>query len=385
MSYLLRVVLGRAGDPRLRKEWATTGLNERLDLEAIYRAMRGHDGNVRSYMVLDANVLDLSQTLFYYDKDLSFSKRRSGFMSIYPAAEFLALRLLFLHKIEKGEKIRLGPLVKHIARLKDPRNTPAPAWLRDSGLTPQEGKLIRECILRQPSLTEYLKDPFLVAALHAVGLLHLDPWTRGRLKAARYARVPCARAPRFRETDRVRVAVLTSLTRQFRKGEGGCGFEPTEHLSTLVARLEKGIVGTAADLILEAIPGKKTPGALRRAGQEVRRRVAFAVQDHRPLVVYPENAEQVIRDVCPDADFVVILRGKRAYLAMHVDPQRDIYPAVNRLYVDMSDIEYNTAQDAYEEVARFIVSRLGKMKHREDTPEVREALYRSKPRRDAFR
>jgi len=103
------------------------------------------------------------------------------------------------------------------------------------------------------------------------------------------------------------------------------------------------------------------------------------------LVVYPENAEQVIRDVCPDADFVVILRGKRAYLAMHVDPQRDIYPAVNRLYVDMSDIEYNTAQDAYDEVARFIVSRLGKMKHREDTPEVREALYRSKPRRDAFR
>jgi len=65
-----------------------------------------------------------------------------------------------------------------------------------------------------------------------------------------------------------------------------------------------------------------------------------------------------IREVCPEADFTVILLGKNTYRAIYVDPVRDIYPSVNRLYLDIMDIEYNQAGEEIDTISQFICVRL---------------------------
>ena len=82
------------------------------------------------------------------------------------------------------------------------------------------------------------------------------------------------------------------------------------------------------------------------------------MEDKRPLVIYPENASRVIREVCPKADFTVILLGKNIYRAIYFDPAKDIYPSVNRLYIDIFDIQYHQAEEEIDQISQFICSRL---------------------------
>ncbi len=82
--------------------------------------------------------------------------------------------------------------------------------------------------------------------------------------------------------------------------------------------------------------------------------LTFYIENERPLVIYPENASQIIREVCPEADFTVILLGKNIYRAIYFDPARDVYPFVNRLYIDILDIKYNQAGEEIETISQFI-------------------------------
>ena len=41
------------------------------------------------------------------------------------------------------------------------------------------------------------------------------------------------------------------------------------------------------------------------------RKIKFFIEDERPFVIYPENASRVSREVCPDANFTIILMGKK--------------------------------------------------------------------------
>ena len=77
-------------------------------------------------------------------------------------------------------------------------------------------------------------------------------------------------------------------------------------------------------------------------------------------MVQPGNAEEVIQDVCPDADFVVIVTDKNLYLPMNVDEERDVYPHVPRVYLDMLDLRYGRVDDWIEEIAGFIRAGLGR-------------------------
>jgi hypothetical protein len=82
------------------------------------------------------------------------------------------------------------------------------------------------------------------------------------------------------------------------------------------------------------------------------------VQDDRPLVIYPSNAEAVVRQVCPEADFVLILLGKNVYLSFAIDPEKDVYPSTNRMYLDIIDLKYAQIDQELDIIARFVLAKL---------------------------
>ncbi len=79
--------------------------------------------------------------------------------------------------------------------------------------------------------------------------------------------------------------------------------------------------------------------------------------DHRPLVVYPQNAESVIQNAFNDSDFNVIVLGKNVYLSMHF-LDVDTFPHVNRLYLDMMDIRHGQADYEISQISMFVFNRL---------------------------
>jgi hypothetical protein len=81
-----------------------------------------------------------------------------------------------------------------------------------------------------------------------------------------------------------------------------------------------------------------------------RRRLAFYTLA-RPVTITPENADRVIGQLCPRADFTVILLGKNVYRAIFIDPQADIPPHKNHIFLDVDDVRYQQIDD---EVAAIV-------------------------------
>ncbi len=84
LAYMIQVTLGKAGNPKLREEWRSRGLNLPLDFSAISNLMQGPEKDPRRVMVLDNNILGLSQVLYHYDKSLNLFKERGGQESVFP-------------------------------------------------------------------------------------------------------------------------------------------------------------------------------------------------------------------------------------------------------------------------------------------------------------
>lgn len=339
LAYLLEIALGRLGDPAQREAWQTRGLNVPLpDLAEVEEIMRDTARNELALMVLDSNLRFLTRVLYHYDPRLSLHKS-SRVISLYPAPEFVALRLLLLQKVHRKERLRLGGLMRRPHLLSPGRRKVSQEALQAVGLRLEELRLIRDIVAAEPHLYGYLSCPFLVQALWRIGVVEWDDFVRDRVEEANYQGVPCGCSREGEEGEGgVRIAVLPSMTTEFealdRPAPGApFGFLPTEHLLEL------------EDKLVEAIRG--------RAGDAV-----FCLEQTRPLVIHPENAEKVIADVCPNADFVVILTGKNLYLPMHIDEDQDVYPHVPRIYLDILDLEYDQGQEQVEAVAKFIRSRL---------------------------
>jgi hypothetical protein len=334
LAYLLEIVTGRLGDPDLREEWRTRGVDLPLPgLAEVEAVMMDSARNELTLMVLDPDLRFLTRVLYHYDPRLSLHKGMGG---IYPAPEFVALRLLLLGKIHRGERIRLGPLMERSAMLLNTAGEVPEEDLQAVGLSEKELRLIREILASEPHLIGYLGSPHMVSALWRIGVVERDAFVERKLREASYAAVPCGCEGTAEEN--VRVAVLPSLITEFEALEGPApgapfGFVPTDRLLRLQADL--------ADAV-----GSRAPGA------------TFCLEQVRPLVIHPANAEKAIREVCPDADFVVILTDKNLYLPMHIDEEQDTWPRVSRVYLDVLDIEYDQAGDRVEEVAAFVRSRL---------------------------
>lgn len=370
LSYLLQVVLGQAGRLGSREDWKIRGIDEKLDFRNIVEVMTNPERNQLDLMVLDMNILDLTRTLYYYDEKLSLYKGDFSVASIYPAPEFIAVRLLLLQKIHRTEKINLKALIDRDGLLLYPGLEPSKEDLDAINLKPAELKLIRDVIKSEPRIYQYLKSPFLVKAFYETGAIKGGAFVKQRIRDANYKRYQCSRFGGSHKLDALKILILPSMTREFYHGDSNRnlsrhGFKPTEFFDEMVKKLREEILSaTKTRLRKEFIRLRKGKPEISvsqwdklwtRIAEE---NISFYIEDERPLVIYPENAEQVIRDICPEADFTVILLGKNVYKSISFDKIRDVYPFVDRLYIDIMDIKHSETEEETEKISDFICSRL---------------------------
>ncbi|MFH1082212.1 MAG: hypothetical protein V1751_02355 [Pseudomonadota bacterium] len=370
LSYLLQVVLGQAGELSLRKDWRTRGIHENLDFSTIVEVMTQSEKNQHDVMVLDPNILDLTRTLYYYDERLSLYKGDFSVASVYPAPEFIAIRLLLLQKIDRAEKVDFEALIDRERLLLNQDAAPSPEDLNAMNLRPDELKLLREIIRSEPHIYKYLRSPFLIKAFYEAGAIAGGESVKQSIREASYRRYPCRR---FRGSDRrdaLKILFLPSMTMDFYHGDSHAslsqhGFKPSEFFDKMAKKLAEDILSSTKIRVREEIikPGNgKSEISMTQWNklwaQIVKENISFYIEDERPLVIYPENAEQVIREVCPEADFTVILLGKNVYRTIYFDKTRDIYPFADRLYIDIMDIKHSETEEEMEKVGDFICSRL---------------------------
>ena len=340
MAYLLRVVLGQAGKPDGRREWATTARRSDLKLASFYEIMSSPERNIQEIMVLDSNILDISRILYHYDEKLNYSKGKPGLTSIYPAPEFLAIRVLLLRKIERGEKISLEALFERESKLLKKDYRPSLADLEATNLRVEEWDLIRDILWKEPHLYDYLKSPFLVKALYETGVVSKDGFTGRKIAEASYRGCRCRLLGGTRGKGSLKIFLLPSMTKEFEPSTTSNALRPTPFLSDMMGRLQTEVMNCITEQ-----PGITT-------------RVSFYLLDELPLVIFPENAQEVVQDVCPDADFAIIVLGKNVYLALDIDGTRDVYPSVNRMYIDLADIQYDQIHEMCEKISEFICGKM---------------------------
>ena len=215
-----------------------------------------------------------------------------------------------------------------------------------------------------------MRCPCLISSLFELGVLHEDAYVMKKLGHTNYKAFPCRPFGRSRAKGAVNIAILPSLTKEFSFAEGDkifqpYGFRPTEFFEETVERLKEEVLKETKATLFEEVNRHRAQRA-RILGEEweslwrriSEKEISFYIQDQRPLVVYPENAEAVIRGVCKGADLTIILLGKNVYLSLHIDEERDVYPHVRRLYVDIMDIKHNQIQEVTEQTAGFLHERL---------------------------
>lgn len=370
LAYLLQVVLGQAGRPESREDWKIRGIDEELDFKNIVEVMTNPERNQLDLMVLDLNILDLTRTLYYYDEKLSLYKGDFSVASIYPAPEFIAIRLVLLQKIHRTEKIDIKALIDREELLLCPGLEPSKEDLNAMNLKPAELKLIKDIIESEPRIYQYLKSPCLIKAFYNTGAIEGGEFVKQRIREANYKRYRCSRFGGSDKLDALKILFLPSMMREFYHGDAirslsQHGFKPTEFFDEMVKKLAEEILSATKNRLRKEVTRLKkgNPEISVSQWEKLWTRIAeenisFYIEDERPLVIYPENAEQVIRDVCPEADFTVILLGKNIYKSIFFDKTRDVYPFVDHLYIDIMDIKHSEAEDETEKISEFICSRL---------------------------
>ena len=368
LAYLLKVVLGRAGQLKSREDWRVRAFEEPLDFDHIVKVMRNPEKNQLDFMVLDPDILDLSQVLFHYDEKLSLYKGDYGVTSVYPAPEILALRLFLLKKINSGERMDLDAFIQREGDLLNKDYQPSSEDLAATGLSEVEMKFLRDIFLSEPAFYRYLTCPFLLKELGETDVFASGKLTESIVQSARYTPFRCRPMGPGGNPDAVRIAFLPSMTKEFVYGKDAAslsrhGFKPTEFLDEIFNNLKTEILEATRETLKRKLSKppylKLSKRRWAKLWQQImKHNIAFYVENERPLAIYPENAAQVIGEVCPEADFTVILMGKNIYRAIFFDPPNDLYPSVNRLYMDIMDIEYHEGGEEIDTISQFICSRL---------------------------
>ncbi len=247
LAYLLQIVLGQAGRSGSREDWKIRGIDEELDFRNIVEVMTDPERDQLDLMVLDLNILDLTRTLYYYDEKLSLYKGDFGVASIYPAPEFIAIRLLLLQKIHRTEKINLKALIDREALLLDPELKPSPGDLNAMNLKPAELKLIRDIIESEPRIYQYLKSPFLIKAFYDTGAIEGGKFVGQKIREANYKKYRCSLFGGSDKLATLKILFLPSIMREFYYGDSNRGlsqhgFKPTEFFHEMTKKLVKEIL-----------------------------------------------------------------------------------------------------------------------------------------------
>ena len=260
LSYLMQVVVGSAGDPTIRQAWKTRALSATLDYNQVGYIMRDPKRKVSELMVYDANILGLSKVLFYYNHRLNYFKGSALQESVYPSEELLAIRLFMVQKIAKGEKVRMGNLVALPGLFTDPLTEPSPVALAMANLSTEELRLLRDVVHAEPFFKDYLEDPFLVEALHRVGVVEMDAYVRSKIAAADYGHLAAAYPKEMEQDTVVRVAILPSMTKSFdfqAKGTTGfpLGFQANDDYTHAAEALKNRLKAALQQRVLDTLEG----------------------------------------------------------------------------------------------------------------------------------
>ncbi len=346
MAYLMEVVLGRAGNPAERSAWATRGLDLPLNFDLVSKRMYGPVPLRAELMVLDTNILGLSEVLYHYDRRLNLFKGKRGNDSLYPCAELMATRLFLVHKLFQGEKVGLAAMIRCKGLFTPGSRDPREAELAAMNLTDMEFSFLKAIFQSEPAFLRYMEHPFLVSTLRRIGVVEQDAFTLSADQSANYRRWACPASNPLQRSP-VTIAILPSLNPMFDASPGPAGaVTPSRDYEIILDHLKKAILDrlvrkhldSGQSAPFEQLPVFFTPG--------------------RPMVIHPGNAGRVIEDVCPKADFTLILLGKNVYRAIHIDPENDIYPHEKRIYLDVDDIQYQQIDDDIETIVNAIMPAL---------------------------
>ena len=189
-----------------------------------------------------------------------------------------------------------------------------------------------------------------------------------KIEAADYGRLAVEYPRKMEQDNVVRVAILPSMTQSFdfqAKGTPGfpLGFRANDDYTFAAETLKGKLKAALQQRVLDGLEGTgDTPLSLeerdRKAADIVNTHLQFIDLDKRPLVIYPGNAEKVIKALCPDADFNFIILGKNVYLSMYIDEERDVFPSVNRMYLDIMDIGRSQSDYEIDQVGEYLFNRL---------------------------
>jgi hypothetical protein len=192
----------------------------------------------------------------------------------------------------------------------------------------------------------YMAHPFLVSTLKRIGVVEQDTLTLSADQSANYRRWACPAAKPLHRSP-VTIAILPSMNPMFDASPGPSGaVTPADEYQIILDLLKQAILAGLAQKRLDS--GQTAPSEPHP--------VFFTPE--RPMAIHPGNAGRVIEDVCPKADFVLILLGKNVYRAIYIDPENDIYPHEKRIYLDVDDVRYQQINDEIETIVNAIMPAL---------------------------
>ncbi len=353
-AYLIRVVLGLDGDPAVRGEWKSRGINEPLDLEAISDAMKGGERNELAYMILDYNIFELLKVLYHYDPEMNLYKGAFSSLSPYPAPEFIALRLFLLKRLYRSDPIAISILFENPRVIIDSGYSPTPEEIISTGQSMEELTFLRAVIASQPRIYDYIRCPFMVRSLLEAGVLKKDAFTSKKAGEAFYRPLNLSLISGASSAP-VKVVFLPSFTRHFRFDQGSMlspsGFKATEELYEISHKLASSINRS----ISSDISGKAQKAAGKWADTQSTE-ISFYLEDERPLAIHPGNAGEVVKEICPDADLAIVILGKNVRLSMHWEYES----LANWIFLDEMDIRYDQISQELDTIRATLAEKINR-------------------------
>jgi hypothetical protein len=369
LSYLLQVVVGHAGPEGKRQVWRTKGSGHNLVFQEISKKMTDPEYRKTDLIVMDADLLGLSDVLYQYEPLFNQFKGRYVVDSVYPSSELIAIRLLILEKLNQGRRVSFSAMRSRESLFQADAALPSPDDLTAMNLSVDEFQLIKDVFLSEPLYLAYYKHPFIVEALTRIGFFAPDKMTKASSERVSYNRYAWSQAFDNAGSRQVNIAILPSLIHEFQFGNVyqspyDFGFRPTAAYLNAVDTLKTEIVSrTAAQVrneLLNTSAGRKLN---EEAWQNLWTRrylpyIRFQLLNTKPFSIYPENAEWILKGLCPQADLSVIVLGKNVYRTMDFKAGDDSMPVSGRIYVDIEDIGLAMVGEQVGSIADFITKRL---------------------------